>query len=41
MSAIPAMGSKFIAPEKSGPSSQPAKAAGNYTGSILFTLPTR
>jgi hypothetical protein len=41
MSAIPAIGSKFVTPEKSGPASQPAKAAGTYSGSILFTLPTR
>jgi hypothetical protein len=39
--AIPAMGSKFGTPDRSGPASQPAKAAGTYTGSLLFTLPAK
>ena len=39
--AIPAMGSKFVTPERSGPTSQPAKAAGTYAGSLLFTLPAK
>jgi hypothetical protein len=39
--AIPAMGSKFVTPERSGPVSQPAKAVGTYTGSLLFTLPAK
>lgn len=34
--AIPAMGSKFVLPEDSGPASQPAKATGSYSGSLLF-----
>ena len=34
--AIPAMGSKFITPENSGPRSQPAKARGSYAGSLTF-----
>ena len=34
--AIPAIGSKFIPPERSGPASQPAKAAGVYRGSLVF-----
>ncbi len=34
--AIPGMGSKFKTPEVSGPSAQPAKAAGTYRGSLLF-----
>jgi hypothetical protein len=34
--AIPAMGSKFIKPEKSGPASMPAKAVGAYEGSVVF-----
>ena len=32
--AIPAIGSKFITPEKRGPASQPAQADGHYHGSI-------
>jgi hypothetical protein len=36
--AIPAMGSKFISPENSGPRSQPAKASGSYAGSVTFLL---
>ena len=34
--AIPAIGSKFATPENSGPLSQPSKAAGAYTGSLIF-----
>lgn len=34
--AIPAIGSKFAAPESSGPLSQPSKASGEYTGSLIF-----
>jgi hypothetical protein len=34
--AIPAMGSKFIPPEKTGPASQPAKASGEYSGTLTF-----
>ncbi len=36
LKAIPAIGSKFITPEKTGPSSQPAKAAGLHSGSLVF-----
>jgi len=36
--AIPAIGSKFILPEKSGPSGLPAKASGHYRGSLTFSL---
>jgi hypothetical protein len=36
LQAIPAIGSKFILPDKSGPSGQPAKAAGTYQGSLRF-----
>lgn len=36
--AIPAIGSKFIAPEKTGPASQPAKVAGVHSGSLVFRL---
>ena len=34
--AIPAMGSKFITPEKTGPASLPAKATGHYSGTLIF-----
>jgi len=34
--AIPGMGSKFKTPDVSGPSAQPAKASGNYTGTLVF-----
>jgi hypothetical protein len=34
--AIPAIGSKFAAPESSGPLSQPSKASGEYAGSLVF-----
>lgn len=36
--AIPAMGSKFAPPERSGPSSLPAKAKGTYRGTITFSF---
>ena len=38
LGAIPAIGSKFITPEKTGPSSQPAKAAGTHSGSLVFRM---
>ena len=38
LGAIPAMGSKFITPEKTGPASQPAQAAGEYSGSLVIRL---
>lgn len=34
--AIPAIGSKFVTPERTGPASQPAKASGTYRGSLVF-----
>ena len=34
--AIPAIGSKFVVPEKTGPASQPAQASGHYSGSIVI-----
>lgn len=36
--AIPAIGSKFSAPDKSGPAGLPAKAEGEYRGSLTFSL---
>ena len=36
--AIPAMGSKFVAPDASGPAGLPAKAAGSYRGSLVFSF---
>jgi hypothetical protein len=36
--AIPAMGSKFVAPEASGPGGLPAKASGSYSGSLVFSF---
>lgn len=36
--AIPAMGSKFITPENSGPSGHSARAAGEYRGTLVFTF---
>jgi hypothetical protein len=39
LAAIPAMGSKMIAVGSTGPSSQAAKAAGTYQGTLLFSLP--
>ncbi|MHA4867238.1 glycoside hydrolase family 2 protein [Duganella sp. PWIR1] len=41
LAAIPAMGSKAIPVEFTGPSSQPTKAGGTYTGALLFSLPPR
>jgi len=38
LETIPAIGSKFITPEKTGPSSQPAKAAGLHSGSLVFRI---
>jgi Glycosyl hydrolases family 2, TIM barrel domain/Glycosyl hydrolases family 2, sugar binding domain/Glycosyl hydrolases family 2/Beta galactosidase small chain len=38
LKAIPAIGSKFITPENSGPSGMPAKASGEYRGSLVFSL---
>jgi hypothetical protein len=38
LQAIPAMGSKFLGPERSGPASQPAKATGVYRGWLVFGL---
>lgn len=39
--AIPAMGSKGHPPEHSGPAGQPAKASGDYHGTIIFTFGDR
>ncbi|MDP5280231.1 glycoside hydrolase family 2 TIM barrel-domain containing protein [Sphingomonas sp. DG1-23] len=36
--AIPAIGSKFVVPADTGPASQPARAAGIYSGSLVFSL---
>ncbi|MCX6895613.1 MAG: DUF4981 domain-containing protein [Verrucomicrobia bacterium] len=36
--AIPAMGSKVNLPERSGPTGQPAKASGDYRGTLTFTF---
>lgn len=36
LGAIPAIGSKFVTPEKTGPASQPALANSLYFGSLLF-----
>lgn len=36
LQAIPAIGSKFIKPEDSGPSGKPTKASGEYTGTLVF-----
>jgi hypothetical protein len=36
--AIAGMGSKFKPPADSGPSAQPAKAAGRYEGSVVFQI---
>lgn len=38
LNAIPAMGSKFITPEDSGPSGQPAVASGSYSGRLTFSF---
>lgn len=37
--AIPAIGSKFVVPADTGPASQPAKAAGTYSGLLVFSWP--
>ena len=36
LEAIPAMGSKFIHPENSGPSGQPTSSHGTFSGSLIF-----
>ncbi|MEO5916457.1 MAG: glycoside hydrolase family 2 TIM barrel-domain containing protein [Luteolibacter sp.] len=36
LKAIPAIGSKFLTPENSGPSGMPAKVSGEQTGSLVF-----
>ncbi|HEY3383101.1 MAG TPA: glycoside hydrolase family 2 TIM barrel-domain containing protein [Vicinamibacterales bacterium] len=36
--AIPAIGSKFVAPDKSGPSGRPATASGSYRGTLVFSF---
>lgn len=38
LGAIPAMGSKFISAAASGPSGEPARAEGRYSGSLKFHL---
>ncbi len=38
LNAIPAVGAKFGSAELYGPASQPAKAAGNYSGTLTFTF---
>ena len=38
LESIPAIGSKFIRPEKTGPSSQPVNAAGVHSGSLVFRV---
>jgi hypothetical protein len=38
MHAIPGIGSKFGSAELYGPASRPAKAAGNYSGTLTFTF---
>ncbi len=38
LQAIPAVGAKFGAAESYGPESQPAKAQGNYSGTLTFTF---
>ena len=35
---IPAMGSKFITPEKTGPASQPAEVSGRHSGTVVFRI---
>ena len=40
LAAIPAMGSKFISPEESGPGGQPAFAHGIYSGRLQFSWPS-
>lgn len=36
LKAIPAIGSKFVTPGKSGPASQPVKVAGEQAGTLVF-----
>jgi len=36
--AIPAIGSKFVAPDKSGPAGSPARASGSYSGTLVFSF---
>ncbi len=38
LNAIPSVGGKFGAAEQFGPASQPAKANGNYSGTLTFTF---
>ncbi len=38
LGAIPAIGSKFITPGKSGPASQPVKVGGEQAGSLVFSF---
>ncbi|MES2439238.1 MAG: glycoside hydrolase family 2 TIM barrel-domain containing protein [Verrucomicrobiota bacterium] len=38
LKAIPAIGSKFTLPDKTGPTSEAAKASGQQTGSVVFQL---
>jgi hypothetical protein len=38
MHAIPAMGSKFVVPTDTGPRSQPSRAHGIYSGSLIFAI---
>lgn len=38
LNAIPAMGSKFIAPEAMGPSGRPSRAGGLYAGRLTFAF---
>lgn len=40
LDAIPAMGSKFVSPEDSGPSGAPAIATGSYTHTLVFSWPS-
>lgn len=34
--AVPAIGSKFVTPENTGPASQPSRASGLYNGTLFF-----
>jgi hypothetical protein len=36
LQAIPAIGSKFFGPEKTGPASLPKHAAGEFSGALAF-----
>ena len=38
LAVIPAAGSKFITPEKTGPASQPVNVSGRQSGSVVFGL---